>query len=39
MATVGIIALVIVGIVVLMGLYVGVVSIPDFRRYRRLRNM
>jgi hypothetical protein len=39
MAIVGLIALIIVALVVLIGLYVGVRSIPDIRRYRRIRSM
>ena len=39
MAVVGIIALVIVGIAVLIGLFVGFRSLPDIRRYRRLRRL
>lgn len=39
MAIVGLIALIIVALVVLIGLYVGVRSIPDIRRYRKIRSM
>jgi hypothetical protein len=39
MATVGLVALILVGIVILTGLYLGVRSIPDIRRYRRIRRM
>jgi len=38
-AVVGIIALVVVGIAVLIGLFVGLRSLPDIRRYRRLRRL
>jgi hypothetical protein len=39
MAVVGIIALVLVGIAILIGLVVGLRSLPDIRRYRRLRRL
>jgi hypothetical protein len=39
MATVGIVALVLVGIVILSGLYLSLRSVPDLRRYRRIRHM
>ena len=39
MAVVGIIALVVVGIAILTGLAVGLRSLPDIRRYRRLRRL
>ena len=39
MAVVGIIALVMVGIAILTGLAVGLRSMPDISRYRRLRRM
>lgn len=39
MAVVGIVALVLVALVVLGGLFIGLRSIPDIRRYRKIRNM
>ena len=39
MDTVGWLATGIVGVLVVGGLYVGVRSIPDMRRYLRIRNM
>ena len=39
MAVVGIIALVIVGIAILIALFVGFRSVPDIRRYRRVRRL
>lgn len=39
MAIIGWIALIIVALVVLLALYVGIRSIPDVRRYLRIRNM
>lgn len=39
MAVVGIVALVLVALVILGGLFIGLRSIPDIRRYRRIRNM
>jgi hypothetical protein len=39
MATVGIIAVVIFGLVVLGGIVLVLTSIPDIRRYRRIRSM
>jgi hypothetical protein len=39
MAIVGMITLIILALVVLIGLYVGIRSIPDIRRYRRIRSM
>jgi hypothetical protein len=39
MATVGLIAIIVVALVVLAGLVAAAVSIPDVRRYRRIRNM
>lgn len=39
MDTIGWIATGIVGVLVVGGLYVGVRSIPDMRRYLRIRNM
>lgn len=39
MAVVGWIALVLLALVIVFGLYVGVRSIPDLTRYRRIRNM
>lgn len=39
MATVGLIAIILVGLVVLGGLILAAVSVPDVRRYRRIRNM
>ena len=39
MAIVGMITLIVLALVVLIGLYVGVRSIPDIRRYRRIRSM
>ena len=39
MNTVGWVATGIVGVLVVGGLYVGVRSIPDMRRYLRIRNM
>ncbi len=39
MDVVGWVAVSVVGVVVVGGLYVGVRSIPDMRRYLRIRNM
>ena len=39
MAIIGIVALCLLALVVLLGLVVGVRSIPDIRRYKRMRNM
>jgi hypothetical protein len=39
MAIVGMITLILLALVVLIGRYVGVRSIPDIRRYRRIRGM
>jgi hypothetical protein len=39
MAIVGMITLILLALVVLIGLYVVVRSIPDIRRYRRIRSM
>jgi hypothetical protein len=39
MAVVGIVALVLVGIVVLFGVALALRSVPDMRRYRRIRSM
>jgi hypothetical protein len=39
MAVVGIIALVLVGITILVALFVGFRSVPDIRRYRRVRRL
>lgn len=39
METVGVIALVVVALVVLFVLVTALLSIPDMRRYRRIRNM
>ncbi|MFB7719594.1 MULTISPECIES: DUF6893 family small protein [unclassified Nocardia] len=39
MEAVGVIATVVVGVVVVAGLYVGVRSIPDLRRYLKIRHM
>ena len=39
MATVGIIAVVIFGLIVLGGVVLVLTSIPDIRRYRRIRSM
>jgi hypothetical protein len=39
MAVVGIIALVLVGIAILIALFVAVRSVPDIRRYRRVRRL
>jgi hypothetical protein len=39
MDTIGWVATGIVGVLVVGGLYVGVRSIPDMRRYLRIRNM
>ena len=39
MATVGLIAIIVVALVVLAGLIVAAASVPDVRRYRRIRNM
>ncbi|WP_375336038.1 hypothetical protein [Nocardia sp. SYP-A9097] len=39
MEAVGVIATVVFGVVVVAGLYVGVRSIPDVRRYLKIRHM
>lgn len=39
MATVGVIATAVVAVLVAAGLYVGVRSVPDLRRYLRIRHM
>ncbi len=39
MRTVGIIFTSLIGLLVLIGLFVGVRSIPDFKRYLRMRSM
>jgi hypothetical protein len=39
MATVGLIAIIAVGLVVFVGIIVALMSVPDLRRYRRIRNM
>jgi len=39
MATVGVIATTVVGVLVAAGLYIGARSIPDLRRYLRIRHM
>jgi hypothetical protein len=39
MSVVGVIALVIVGIGILIALFVGFRSVPDIRRYRRVRRL
>jgi hypothetical protein len=39
MDVVGWVATAVVGVIVVGGLYVGVRSIPDMRRYLRIRNM
>ncbi len=39
MAVVGWIALVLIALIIIVGLYVFFRSIPDIRRYRRIRNM
>lgn len=39
MATVGLIAIIVVALVVLAGLILVAASVPDMRRYRRIRNM
>jgi hypothetical protein len=36
---IGILAVIVVGLIVLSGLVVGLASIPDFRRYKRMRSM
>jgi hypothetical protein len=37
--TIGILAVIVVGLIVLSALIVGLASIPDFRRYKRIRSM
>ena len=39
MATVGWVATVVVGIVVIGGVVVGLTTVPDIRRYLKMRNM
>jgi hypothetical protein len=39
MQTVGLIAIVVVAIVIVLGLFVAVISLPDVRRYVRIRHM
>lgn len=39
MEVMGVIATVVVGVVVVAGLYLGVRSIPDVRRYLKIRHM
>jgi hypothetical protein len=39
METIGVIATVVVGVVVVSGLYLGVRSISDIRRYLKIRHM
>ncbi len=39
MEYVGIVTLVVLGLVVLVALFVGLRSIPDIQRYRKIRNM
>ena len=39
MQTVGLIALIVVGLFVLFGLVLAALAIPDMRRYMRIRNM
>lgn len=39
MRTIGIITTCLAGVVVLVGAYVGVRSVPDIRRYLRIRSM
>ena len=39
MATVGLIAIIVVALVVLVGIIFAAISVPDLRRYRRIRNM
>jgi hypothetical protein len=37
--TIGILAVIVVGLIAVSGLIVGLTSIPDFRRYKRIRSM
>ena len=39
MAVIGWLATIVVGIVVIVGVFVAVTAAPDFNRYRRLRKM
>jgi hypothetical protein len=39
MATVGLIAIIAVGLVVFVAIIFALMSVPDLRRYRRIRNM
>jgi len=36
---VGIVTLVVLGLIILVALFVGLRSIPDIRRYKKIRNM
>jgi hypothetical protein len=37
--TIGVLAVIVAALLVLTGLIVGLASIPDFRRYQRIRSM